>query len=128
MSALSPILRSAEGGRVGFWCPGCNEAHYIPVADQHSPGRNWGFNGNVSKPTFTPSILVRTGHYVTGRGPGDCYCTWDRKDQAEFADMKCSVCHSFVTDGRILFLSDCTHALAGQTVDIPKWPTGEGEP
>jgi len=30
-----------------------------------------------------------------------------------------SVCHSFVTDGRIQFLTDCTHALAGQTVDIP---------
>jgi hypothetical protein len=29
------------------------------------------------------------------------------------------VCHSFVTDGRIQFLSDCTHELAGQTVDLP---------
>jgi hypothetical protein len=32
------------------------------------------------------------------------------------------VCHSFVTDGRIQFLNDCTHPLAGQTVDIPEWP------
>ena len=31
----------------------------------------------------------------------------------------CKRCHSFVTDGRIQFLSDCTHALAGQTVDLP---------
>jgi hypothetical protein len=29
-------------------------------------------------------------------------------------------CHSFVTDGRIQFLSDSTHALAGQTVDLPE--------
>ena len=28
-------------------------------------------------------------------------------------------CHSFVTDGRIQFLSDSTHVLAGQTVDLP---------
>lgn len=28
------------------------------------------------------------------------------------------VCHSFVRDGRIEFLSDCTHALAGQTVEL----------
>jgi hypothetical protein len=31
------------------------------------------------------------------------------------------VCHSFVIDGRIQFLSDSTHVLAGQTVDLPKW-------
>lgn len=34
------------------------------------------------------------------------------------------VCHSFVTDGRIQFLSDCTHSLAGQTVDLPEMPAG----
>jgi hypothetical protein len=28
------------------------------------------------------------------------------------------VCHSFVTDGKIQYLSDCTHAMAGQTVDL----------
>lgn len=32
---------------------------------------------------------------------------------------KTHVCHSFIRDGRIEFLSDCTHALAGQTVDLP---------
>ncbi|MNJ76318.1 hypothetical protein D3C77_735750 [compost metagenome] len=31
------------------------------------------------------------------------------------------VCHSFVTDGRSQYLTDCTHALAGQTVDLPEW-------
>ena len=31
------------------------------------------------------------------------------------------ICHSFVTDGRIQFLGDCTHKLAGQTVDLPDW-------
>jgi hypothetical protein len=30
-----------------------------------------------------------------------------------------NVCHSFVTDGRIQFLTDSNHALAGQTVDLP---------
>ena len=32
------------------------------------------------------------------------------------------VCHTFVTDGRIQYLGDCTHALAGQTVDMIDWP------
>ena len=33
------------------------------------------------------------------------------------------VCHSFVVNGQIQFLPDCTHALAGQTVPIPDWAT-----
>jgi hypothetical protein len=31
------------------------------------------------------------------------------------------VCHSFVRNGKIEYLSDCTHNLAGKTVDIPKF-------
>ena len=43
--------------------------------------------------------------------------------EAMLADKRINtVCHSFVTDGRIQFLADCTHALAGQTVDLPEWP------
>jgi hypothetical protein len=30
-------------------------------------------------------------------------------------------CHSYVTNGRIQFLSDCHHSLAGQTVELPDW-------
>jgi hypothetical protein len=30
-------------------------------------------------------------------------------------------CHSFVTDGRIQFLGDCTHHPVGQTVPLPPW-------
>lgn len=29
-------------------------------------------------------------------------------------------CHSFITDGKIKYLSDCNHHLAGQTIDLPK--------
>ena len=32
------------------------------------------------------------------------------------------LCHSHVREGRIQFLSDCTHALVGQTVDLPDIP------
>lgn len=32
-----------------------------------------------------------------------------------------SVCHSVVTDGKIAFCSDCTHEMAGKTVDLPDW-------
>jgi hypothetical protein len=33
------------------------------------------------------------------------------------------VCHSYIRNGRIEFLPDCTHARAGQTVDIPGYDT-----
>lgn len=78
-----------------FWCPGCEEAHCIRVEGETA----WGYNGNEAAPTFTPSILVNRDSFNPGQ----------------------PVCHSFVTDGRIQFLSDCTHTLAGQTVDIPEW-------
>lgn len=127
MSAVSPILRSVEfgEGRIGrsFWCPGCNQAHPIPTQGANA----WGFNGNDAAPTFTPSILVRQGHYVSGHDGEQCYCNWDRKDQEEFADLKCGICHSFVTDGQIKFLGDCTHQLAGQTVPLPAFPIEESD-
>lgn len=90
-----------------FWCPGCDHAHCIHVAGE-GPHPRWGWNGNVDKPTFTPSILVKTGRAV------------DPAFEPEPGDPP-EVCHSFVTDGRIQFLGDCTHALAGQTVDLPEW-------
>lgn len=102
---------------LSFWCPGCNEAHQIATGT--GPRPRWGWNGNAEAPTFTPSVLIRTGHYVSGHEGSDCWCTWEDRD--EFPNMRCRICHSFVTDGRIQFLGDCTHALAGQTVDLPEW-------
>ncbi|RVG74080.1 DUF6527 family protein [Sinorhizobium meliloti] len=102
MAALSKKLRGVEGGRLMFWCPGCDGAHQVGVGD--GPGSRWGYNGNPDAPTFTPSVLV----------------TYDGPDASKDGAPP-AICHSFVTDGRIQFLSDCTHALAGQTVDIPDW-------
>ncbi len=100
MAALSKKLRSLEGGRVMFWCPGCDGAHQVSVGEGTGP--RWGYNGNEDAPTFTPSINV------TYNGP-----------DAGLDGALPAVCHSFVTDGRIRFLNDCTHSLAGQTVEIP---------
>ncbi|MDE3784891.1 ammonia monooxygenase [Sinorhizobium meliloti] len=102
MAALSRKLRSVEGGRLMFWCPGCDVAHQVGVGA--GPGPRWGYNGNPEAPTFTPSVLV----------------TYDGADAGKDGAPP-AICHSFVTDGRIQFLSDCTHPLAGRTVDIPDW-------
>jgi hypothetical protein len=93
MGKLSPILRSLEGGKVAFRCPGCGSTHAVRVTG-NDPGPRWTYNGDPERPTFSPSILV----------------TWGRLSKR---------CHSFVRAGEIEFLGDCTHELAGKTVPIP---------
>jgi len=85
-------VKDTKGEHRGWmiFCPGCGHGHVYDT--------RWTFNGDMNKPTFTPSYLSRCKS-----GP----------------EKTLSVCHSFVTDGRIKFLNDCTHALAGQTVDLP---------
>jgi hypothetical protein len=100
---LKPV-RSTYGDPYGhsFYCPGCKESHTIPTVGAHA----WGFNGDVETPTFTPSIRVS---YTYG---------------AERIEV---VCHSFVESGKIRFLHDCTHALRGQTVELPQWDESQFE-
>ena len=79
-------------------CPACDCAH---VCDER-----WAFNGNLERPTFGPSIRV----------------TYDGKD-AGIDGAPPAVCHSHVNDGYVAYCDDCTHALRGQTVEIPVWAT-----
>lgn len=51
----------------------------------------WTWNGSTDKPTLKPSVLT-TGHNFR--------------------------CHSWINDGKVKFLNDCTHELAGQTVEL----------
>lgn len=106
-------LRRNDGVRtMMFECPGCGMSHQVHVAGAGVPV--WGWNGSMDMPTFTPSVLV-TGvepltdeeHVAYMRGEG-------------LPAPRPLRCHSFVTDGRIQFLADSTHKLAGQTVDLPE--------
>ena len=102
----------AEGDRFSFFCPGCRETHTVGVG--------WNFDGDYERPTFSPSVLVRSGCYAEQHRPGDeCWCVYnaDRPDQEPA--FRCRRCHSFVRDGKIQFLSDCSHELVGQTMDLP---------
>jgi hypothetical protein len=83
-----------RNGQVWFWCAGCETHHAI------TPGR-WTWNDDTERPTFSPSVLV-TYEFGSDRAP--------------------KLCHSFVRDGRIQYLTDCTHALAGQTVPLEDLP------
>lgn len=72
-----------------FLCPGCKELHALNTT--------WTFNNSFEKPTVRPSVLVRG---------------WLNKN------IPSGVCHSFITDGKIEFLTDCSHELKGQTVEL----------
>lgn len=96
------LFESEDGMQTGllYHCPGCGFPHQIhtkgPVA--------WSWNGDREKPVLSPSVRVQCD-LSTGA----------------------HVCHSFVgcsgaAPGEIIFLSDSTHALAGQIVPLPEWP------
>ncbi len=112
---IKRIEGNLERQAVRIWCPGCEGYHTMPIGGPHPC---WEFNGDLVKPTLRPSILVRSGHYIPDH-KGECWCDFNKKHPEDPGPV-CSVCHSFVTDGKIQFLSDSTHKLSGQTVDLPE--------
>jgi hypothetical protein len=74
---------------------------------------SWRFNGDAESPTFYPSIKVTGKRDIT-----DDEC--ERIMRGEKIEIEDFCCHSFVTAGNIQFLSDCTHKLKGQTVELPE--------
>lgn len=74
------------------WCPACQDIHTLPD--------RWQFDGNLEKPTFSPSFITRSS---TRHG-----------DQ---------ICHYTITGGVIHFCSDSTHGNydAVAMPDLPEW-------
>ena len=114
-------LSSAEGNIKMFHCPACNTAHGVRVGAGEVV---WDWNGSMDAPTFTPSILTRFTK-ITEQGEKELqewrdagYPKLEEGFSFPHVDM---LCHSYVNNGNIQFLSDCTHALAGQTVPLPEW-------
>ena len=102
---MPKFTRTSEPGVILFFCPGCNTGHRLPVGKSiNTAPVVWEWNESLDLPTVSPSIRVAQQYWTMG---GETM-QWD-------------VCHSFVRDGKIEFLSDCTHELAGQTVELPEW-------
>lgn len=51
----------------------------------------WSWNGDIDFPTIRPSVLTTNNEFRS---------------------------HSWINDGQAQFLADCSHSLAGQTVDL----------
>lgn len=119
MAQLSKYLRSVAGGGLTFWCQGCREAHTVWVGQGHGP--RWTWNNDADKPVFGPSVLVRGVQPLTD----EQHQAW--MDGAPLPEPKPLVCHTFVgcngaQPGEIVFLSDCTHELAGKVMPLAELP------
>lgn len=91
---MARLKLAANPAYAHFHCPGCDSPHTVKVAGPHA----WTWNGDPDRPTLKPSVLSNGN----GGNPARPRC------------------HSFVTDGQIKFLADCSHSMAGQTVDLPE--------
>ena len=104
---VRPVVKQ-DGSLVGysFYCLGCEGYHVVHTEPWEktwvtppAPGPVWTFNGSTSRPTFGPSLLIHE----------------HKKDDGTVHQPRC---HTFIREGRIQFLGDCGHKLAGQTVDM----------
>ena len=77
-----------------FYCPGCKCCHWFDEI--------WNLTYKDEKPSLTPSLLVN------GR------LTEAHKKSGAHR------CHLYIKCGSIQYLSDCTHELAGQTINMVK--------
>ena len=87
-----------DATHVDFFIPGPLPRLRIPVLvgmSKTRAGTNcWNWNGDVEKPTIRPSVLT------------------------DFRPHDPLVNHIWITDGQVIFLGDCSHELAGQTLDL----------
>lgn len=75
-------------------CPGCGVSHGIRTVKE-GVGPVWRLSGGVDNPSVKPSVKVTSRN---AKGP--------------------TCCHFFIENGHIRYLNDCTHDLAGQTVEM----------
>jgi hypothetical protein len=97
---LKPVIDDAGVTRgFSFFCPGCDEVHLFYTTGTVV----WAFDNNHESPTFTPSLLNTCPNHP---------------------DPKQRRCHLNLTTGKLQYHGDCSHALAGQLVDLPDWTWG----
>lgn len=88
---------ATEATHICLNVPGPIPARIIPVMQKgkREGTGNWTWNGNVDAPTLRPSVLTRMP-----------------------SSLGIRVCHSFIKDGQIQFLADCSHEFAGKIMDL----------
>ncbi len=82
-----------EATHIKLNIPGPSGIIYLPVLlrGKRQGTGCWSWNGDTDAPTLKPSVLT-TGHRFR--------------------------CHSWINDGQVKFLADCSHDMAGKTVEL----------
>lgn len=109
-----PKARMTSCGLFMFDCPACGHSHGVPTKQYpHKYGSTeWEFNRDFNSPTLSPSLKVMS------------------KDK----DLKDSVCHFHLRNGKLEYCNDCTHSMSGKVVELPDidsvypYSAGTGEP
>ena len=91
-------VEAGEATHIKLVFPGPISERIIPVVSSGGRGGtpNWSWNGNTERPTLRPSVLTRV----------------------DFGAKDSIICHSWVTDGLVHFLPDCTHSLKEQILPL----------
>lgn len=95
MAKIKKVPVSETRHQYLFNCPGCDQEHAFNDVI-------WTWNENYDRPTLYPSYLMHGYKFD--------------KDHNSVP----FVCHSYIENGMIKYLTDCTHSLAGQTVELPE--------
>ena len=110
---MGKILQIDNSKLKVFKCPACKQCHTIDD--------KWTYSGTDEKPTVRASVKAmyvkvpenpekdKNGKYILG-------------SDGRILGAKDMICHLFITDGAIQYLGDCTHEMAGQTVDMEDLP------
>lgn len=92
------VCLTPDRALLGYWCQGCDCLHVVNV-EAGSDRPRWDWNGNVDKPTLSPSIRT----------------FWQRTGEAEQTH-----CHHFLRGGVIKYLSDsAAHDVRGHHELLP---------
>ena len=90
MAAKLGQPKGTDKDRYFFDCPGCGSMHYFNFRGDPKEKPIWSWNGDLEKPTVSPSIRVQS-------------------------DI---ICHFFIKNGTIQFCGDSQHEMAGKTVEM----------
>ena len=82
-----------EATHVMLRIPGPSDRLVLPVIlkGTREGTHCWSWNGDTEKPTLKPSVLTNARSFR---------------------------CHSWINDGKAIFLDDCTHEFVSQTMDL----------
>lgn len=108
-------LYTTEDGGIMWFCPGCRCGHRVWVREPSPSGSRWTWNGDMEKPTVSPSILI-TSMRAEPPVTSENYEQWKANpwEQKEVEKR----CHSHLINGVIEFCTDCSHELAGKHVPL----------